>query len=262
MYRSLITRLPERPVAAPPLLFVHGLWHGAWCWDEYVLPWFAGQGFAAHALDLRGHGASDNDRSLRFTRVTHHIEDLASVVADFSDPPILIGHSMGGLVVQRYLEEHDAAGAVLVAPVPVRGALGVTLRTLQRHPLAFLKANLRLRLGPVVGTPALARDHLFGWEMPDAETGRHYLRLQDASYLTYMDMIFRPPRPHRVDTPILVIGAGHDGLFTSAEMDATARAYGTELVTIEGAPHDIMLDARWREMAETIRDWVAALTLP
>ncbi len=258
MYRSVISRLPEASSEAPPLLFVHGAWHGAWCWDEYVLPWFAAQGFEAHALDLRGHGASDNDRSLRRTGIRHYVADVEAVVAQLDRPPVLIGHSMGGLVVQKYLERHTVPGAVLVTPVPVGGALGVTLRTMRRYPMAFLKANLFLRLWPIVGTPALARAHLFGTEMSDGELHRHFGRLQDESYLAYLDMVLRRPRPAKAGAPVMVIGATHDGVFTVAEMDATASAYGTEAVLIAGATHDLMLDARWMEMAVAIRDWVSS----
>ncbi len=42
----------------PPLLFVHGGYCDAWCWSPHFLPWFAAKGYAAHALSLRGHGAS------------------------------------------------------------------------------------------------------------------------------------------------------------------------------------------------------------
>jgi pimeloyl-ACP methyl ester carboxylesterase len=45
----------DRPT---PLLFVHGAWHGAWCWDEYFLDFFAGRGYRALAVSLRGHGNS------------------------------------------------------------------------------------------------------------------------------------------------------------------------------------------------------------
>jgi pimeloyl-ACP methyl ester carboxylesterase len=41
-----------------PLLFVHGGWHAAWCWDENFLNFFADKGFLAAAVSLRGHGES------------------------------------------------------------------------------------------------------------------------------------------------------------------------------------------------------------
>ena len=53
------SRLPSTPARKAPLLFVHGGYCDAWCWDVYFLPWFARRGHAAHALSLRGDGESD-----------------------------------------------------------------------------------------------------------------------------------------------------------------------------------------------------------
>ena len=55
MKLETITRIPENQTHQTPLLFIHGMWHGAWCWDEFFLPFFAGHGFHVTALSLRGH---------------------------------------------------------------------------------------------------------------------------------------------------------------------------------------------------------------
>lgn len=253
----LRSHLPDGPVQGRPILFVHGAWHGAWCWDDYVLPWFAGRGYPAHAVDLRGHG--DAPGALRRNRIHHYAADVAAAVEQIGEAPVLVGHSMGALVVQRYLEDRAAPGAVLVAPVPPQGALGATLRVARRHPLAFLKANLSMRLWPVVGTPDRAREYLFGDDMAPTEFTRHFARLQDESYSAYLDMVFRRPHPGRVSAPILVVAAGFDRLFTAAEMERTAAAYGADLVTVPGAAHDLMIDARWAEMAGAIEAWIRRL---
>ena len=54
----MLARLPARPPKPTPLLFVHGAFTGAWCWDEHFLPFFAEAGYAAHAVSLSGHGRS------------------------------------------------------------------------------------------------------------------------------------------------------------------------------------------------------------
>jgi pimeloyl-ACP methyl ester carboxylesterase len=252
-----ITRAPGEGKAVP-LVFVHGAWHGAWCWDEFFLPYFAERGYQSHAFSLRGHGKSERSRSLRTTRIDHYVEDLASVVESLEAPPVLIGHSMGGLVVQRYLEGRDLPGAVLLAPDPVGGVLGATLRMAARHPAAFLRANLGLRLWPIVATPELARDAFFPADMSEADSDRYWSRLQDESYLAYLDMmVFRLPRPGRVTTPILVVGGEADRIFSIAEMRKTAVAYGGDPVMIPGAAHDLMLDPRWQQAADAILDWLA-----
>ncbi len=258
MHLQTISRLPEGKTGHTPLLFVHGAWHGAWCWDEHFLPYFADHGYPSHALDLRGHGKSDKPRSLRTTRIDHYVEDLASVVETLDTPPVLVGHSMGGLVVQRYLEGRNLPGALLLATDPVGGAMGTTLRMVRRHPLPFAKANLTMRLWPIVETPELARDAFFPDDMSEADSDRYWSRLQDESYLAYLDMVaFRKPRPDRITTPVMVIGGDEDRIFSKSEMAKTARAYGVAPVMVPEAAHDLMLGSRWQQVADLMLAWLA-----
>ena len=122
---------------------MHGAWHAAWCW-EYFLPYFAQQGYTAHALSLRGHGQSDGAARLRWYSVADSLADIMQVAQTLPAPPILIGHSLGGYMIQKYLERYDAPAAVLLASVPVTGILGFALRYARRHPWHFLKAQLYL----------------------------------------------------------------------------------------------------------------------
>src|SRR3984885_3925150 len=85
-----------------PLLFVHGGWHGAWCWDEHFLDFFADAGYRAIALSVRGHGNSPTTKPLSRCSVADYVEDLRSVADGLSTRPVLIGHSMGGFIVQMY----------------------------------------------------------------------------------------------------------------------------------------------------------------
>ena len=87
-----------------PLLFVHGAWHAAWCWDENFLSFFADHGYRAVALSFRGHGNSPSNKPLRSLSVSDYVKDVSSVAAELPTPPVIIGHSMGGLIVQKYLE--------------------------------------------------------------------------------------------------------------------------------------------------------------
>jgi len=63
---ELITRKPDDKPKATSLLFVHGKWHGAWCWDEHFLPYFAAYGYDSTALSLRGHADSEGREGLRW----------------------------------------------------------------------------------------------------------------------------------------------------------------------------------------------------
>jgi pimeloyl-ACP methyl ester carboxylesterase len=255
MEPRIVGRMPSGPARPQPVLFVHGAWHGAWCWEERFLPFFAEAGYRAFAVDLRGHG--DDPRPLRRgTRIADYVADVDAAVRVLDRAPVLIGHSMGGLVVQRYLEGRRLPGAVLFASLPVSGAWGAALRVARRHPAAFLKANVTLRLRPVIETPRLARSLLFTDDTPDEEVQRLWSRLGDEAYRAFLEMLLRRPQPTQVLTPVLVVAAGRDRLFSVAEERRTARAYGTEVVVVEGAGHDLMLDPLWEEAASLILEWL------
>jgi len=141
---ELISRSPASPARPTPLLFIHGAWHGAWCWEEHFLDWFAEHGYAAYALSLRAHGKSEGRQGLRWARVAGYVEDVAQVAAQLPSPPVVIGHSMGGFVVLKYLEKHTALAGVLLASVPHYGALPALLRIGRQHPIQAMKIFLML----------------------------------------------------------------------------------------------------------------------
>lgn len=112
---------------APPILFVHGMWHGGWCYEEQFIPWFGERGYDARAVTLRHHDVR-HAPELRTTRIRDFVEDVEIAAAAFPSPPVLVGHSMGGFVTQKYLETNDAPAAVLLASAPPGGILGDSLR--------------------------------------------------------------------------------------------------------------------------------------
>ena len=85
-------------------LLVHGAWHGPWCWDGFAER-LAGHGHQVQAVRLRGH---DQPPGRSWHRVHHYVTDVRQAAARFAQPPVLVGHSLGGLVVQRYLEHGPA----------------------------------------------------------------------------------------------------------------------------------------------------------
>ena len=71
-----------------------------------------------------------------------------------------------------------------------------------------------------------------------------------------MDMlIFNLPQPAKVKTPVLVLGAERDGLFTPAEAQKRAEAYGSKTIMLPNA-HQAMLETNWRDSAEIIISWI------
>ena len=240
-----------------PLLFVHGSWHAAWCWDENFLGFFADKGYRAAALSLRNHGNS-HKLSPRTTSVADWVSDVASVASGFPTPPVVIGHSMGGLVVQKYLEKHSAPAGVLVATMPVSGASRGLLRVMRRHPLRSARAALTGRSLRALNTPQAARENFYSTRMPESEIVR-YTALLDEEYggrqtvdLTMLSL----PKPQQVTTPLLVLGAENDACFSQDEQRKTARAYGTEAEFFSDMGHNMMLEPEWPAVAERIDAWL------
>lgn len=262
MQLEIVTQEPQTDPHPTPILFVHGAWHGAWCWAEHFLPYFAEHGYASLALSLRGHGTSPGRERLRRTRIADYVTDVAQVVSQLPKPPILVGHSMGGLIVQKYLETHSAPAAVLLASVPVMGVVKTTLRTAMNHPLPFLKANLTWSLYPIIGTPTLTREAFFSMDMPAEQLDRYFVRMQDESYPAFLDMmVFNLPRPKKVAVPLLVLGAANDTIFHPDEVEATARAYHTQAEFFPNMAHDMMLEAGWQSVADRILSWLTEQNL-
>jgi pimeloyl-ACP methyl ester carboxylesterase len=256
---NVVRREPEGTSRPTPLLFVHGAWHGAWCWEEHFLDYFASRGHRVAALDLRGHGSSPSRGRLSTTRMRSYVADVAEAAATFDTPPVVVGHSMGGMVVQQYLEDHEAPGGVLVASGPPRGVIGITLKIARQHPLKFLRMNATWSLYPVVADPDDARALLFGTHLDDVTALGYVARVQEESYFAFLDMLLLDrPKPGRVTAPMLVLGASQDAIFPLREVQATASAYGTSPVMFD-AGHDLMLEPVWPEVAATIADWVGAL---
>lgn len=240
-----------------PLLFVHGAWHGAWCWEGDFLNFFADRGYRAVALSLRGHGNSPTVKPLRTCTVADYVDDIAAVAGSLPRPPVVIGHSMGGFFVQKYLEGHPAPAGVLLASMPPQGNLGSGLRWLRAHPWHFAKMLITARSLPYISTPQLARERFFSAHTPETRVVAHAARLQEESVRVGVDcLVLNRPRPRRVRTPLLVLGAVEDGAHTQQEVRATARAYRTEAEFFAGMGHNMMAEQGWEAVAGRIDGWL------
>ncbi|MGH8752231.1 MAG: alpha/beta hydrolase [Burkholderiales bacterium] len=255
---EVISQAPKGKSKATPLLFVHGAFTAAWCWDEYFLPFFAQHGYRAHALSLRGHGASGGHEFLALASIEDYVEDVARTAATLGAPPVLIGHSMGGLVVQKYLQAHEAPAAILMAPVPPQGILGSAMRMAIRDPLFFHEINLIQNAGKQDAAPDTVRRALFSPAMPDDEIRKHVLRMQPESQRAIFDLSWyhlRHPR-QKVRAPLLVLGAENDAFFPRSVVELTAQTYGTRAEIFPGMAHAMMLERDWQKVARRILEWL------
>ena len=244
-----------------PLLFVHGGWHGAWCWADNFLDFFADNGFRAVAVSLRGHGGSTLSTSLNACSIADYVDDVATAATLLGTDPVLIGHSMGGFVVQQFLHSQDAPAAVLMASMPARAVqrAAVGMRITRRHPVVSMRAYTVGSAADLVNTPRLAREHFFSADTPEPVVEACAARLQAESGRAGGFLVRSTPK--RVNTPLLVLGADNDHAVAQHEVRATARAYRTQAEFFPGMGHNMMLETGWRSVAERIQSWLAVQEL-
>lgn len=258
MKLEVIAKTWPQPKYPTPLLFVHGLWVNLWGWQEHFLEYFYQQGFDVYAFSLRGHGKSECNKPLRWVRLADYVEDLERVVRQLPQSPILIGHSNGGMIIQKYLERHhEIRGAVLLASIPPSGIWRAALVSALKFPLTFLKANLTLKLLPLVATPAKARYQFFSSDMPEVKVEGFQRQMNEESFLEFLDvLLFNLPKPSRVTTTLLVMGGELDTAFPPRLVHSTARAYHTTARIFPNMAHGMMLEKDWQKVAGEMIEWL------
>lgn len=248
----------DKPKCKTPVVFVHGAFTGAWCWNEHFLTWFADQGFETISFSLRGHGGSGGRELRSLASIDDYVEDLETVVDTLGQKPILIGHSMGGYIIQKYLEKHKATAAALMASVPPEGLLASNTMMAMAQPDLYLQmfwlqaigphTLLRDRLGRAMLSPDIAED----------EGMIYFGRLETESHRALMDMMGgNPVFLSQTDLPpMLAIGARNDEIIQSEVVNHTARRLGADCVLLDDIAHAMMLDAKWEKAATQIAEWL------
>lgn len=258
---ELISRPAEGRRRRPtPLLFVHGAFAGAWCWDEYFLPWFAGNGYDAHALSLRGHGASSGHERLDTHGIADYVADVAWAAGELEAPPLIVGHSMGGFVAQKYAEAHEVAGLVLMASVPPTGLIGPSLSLGFTRPDLFWHLAMVYWFGEPFSSADKMREAVFSPDVPRHMTDRFMGCMNGESVRANMEMSWfaRPDIGRLRELPLMVLGAEDDALIPPAYVKATAGILGVEAAVFGGLAHGMMLEPGWEAVAGHIHDWLAA----
>ena len=244
--------------AKRPLLFVHGAFTGAWCWTEHFLPYFAKQGFRACALSLSGHGGSPGRDGLDSFSIADYVNDLERAVSTVGGDPIIVGHSMGGFVVQKYLERATASGVVLMASVPPTGLLSSSIALAFSNPRMFSDVNSMMHHGRL--SLSALQHVLFASPVATDKLKAYYRQMQPESQRAMWDMtFFNLPQLRRTRCPpMLVLGAECDILVPPSQAEQAASYYGTEAEIFPAMGHVMMLEADWQKVADRIIAWMSA----
>ncbi|HAS38861.1 MAG TPA: alpha/beta hydrolase [Microscillaceae bacterium] len=257
MNLELVHQTPAKPKAGvPPILFLHGAWHGAWCWQTHFMPYFAEQGYETYAMSLRGHGNSPSDAPINTYSLQDYIDDLTSIVAQIGRPPIIIAHSMGGFILQKFLEKQSCAGGILMAPLPPHGVLRFSVRLLftKRYALPNLA---RFNLKGLVKNTRRTRWAFFSEDVPEELVAQYTAKMVGESFKAFLAFLFpKVSVNYHTKIPLMVLGATNDNIFTVKDNQRTAKKYNATLSIMEEVAHDMMLDTKHQEVAQVIMKWL------
>lgn len=233
--------------------------HAAWCWEWNFVPFFTAAGYNCYTLSLRGHGNSDGHEGIRWHRIHDYLQDFKSSISTIHTPPILIGHSMGGFIIQKYLLAGGVApAAVTLASVPAGGMLKGSLKIAARFPWQFIKGNLIMSTAPFSESEAIVKTIAFSENIDAALLTRVKQHMEPESYMAYLDMLFlNLHKPKPVNIPLLFLYAENDFIVDYPGWKNTADGFGAEQEVIKGISHDMFLDTNWQKVAITIKDWLA-----
>lgn len=242
----------------PPLVFVHGAFAGAWCWREFFVPYFSNKGYTTVAFSLRGHGESEGRESLDTASLGDYVADLASVLERLERPAVLIGHSMGGMVVQKFLEHGYAAAMVLMASVGPWGLLESSWHMMLANPGLVQGISLLQTVGASFINPEVFYRGLFATDVPPDRAERYFKGFQRESQRVILDMTLWdvPRQPPRQPLPTLIMGAAEDAFIPRSMVRRTARYYDADPLIVPGMAHAMMLEETWRHAADPILHWL------
>jgi pimeloyl-ACP methyl ester carboxylesterase len=235
------------------ILFVHGMWGGAWIWDRY-LEYFSRLGYHCYALNLRGRPGSRPVADLGKVSIRDYVEDARTIATALGNP-ILVGHSMGGLLVQKLAEILEPPAAVVIAPVPPQGIFAITSWPLL---LATVRHSLQIFLGRSIAHGKGEAIKLMFNRLPPQEQEQVLARSVPESGRLAFDIGIRglPVDASKVRCPFLVIGAGEDNITPPKAERKIARKYRADYREYPGFAHMIVLEPGWERVAADIAYWL------
>lgn len=253
-----ISYYPKERKHDTPIVFQHGMWHGAFTWETWQAE-FALRGWESHAHSLPGHGLSPVQRPIVRCTLDYYLAFLKREMERHERKPILIGHSMGGALTQWYLKYvgDDLPSAVLVAPWVSHASLADGLKMFAKlDPLGVVLTLVEWSARPYVRTPEVAAAALLS---PDSLISAQELhkRLTPESALVMMQ--HNPPfwSPlARTKTRLMWLGAERDALISLDAQRRSADHYRATFHVVRDAAHNIMMEPTQAETAALVDAWL------
>jgi pimeloyl-ACP methyl ester carboxylesterase len=263
--------------AGTPVVFIHGLWLHADSWGPWIER-FKEEGYAPSAPGWPGDSATVEETRANADKVAGYgiddvVDHYAEAIKGLDAKPIVIGHSFGGLMVQRLLGEDLAAAGVAIDPAPIKGIVYLP-------PSALRVASVVLK-NPANRNKAvsLTREQFrygFGNAISEEESNQLYDKcaIPSPGKPLFEDALanLSPGSPAKVATknatrgPLLVTAGGKDHTIPKAISMATRRRYHkspavTDYREFPDRGHSLTIDSGWREVADTVLAWLRERSL-
>jgi non-heme chloroperoxidase len=239
--------MPDRP----PILFLHGAFAGPEVWTRFVAPWFAGRGYRVAAPRLPG-APGDGARLRDYVRAARAAADA------LGGAPVVVGHSLGGLVAQHLAAERRLPGLVLVASPGPAGLAPSFWRLATQSPKVMAALMLaQVGLGPMLGVEA-ARSALFTADTPADWIARVSPPPAPESPVALLDGMTwdLPVWPLARRAPTLALLGDRDAFIPMTDLAAIALAYAAETAVLHDMAHGAPIDPRWKRLAWRIEAWL------
>jgi pimeloyl-ACP methyl ester carboxylesterase len=245
------------------IVMIHGANEGAWCFDRFKAV-FESLGFTCHAPDLVGHGtkAVAGGKNLVGVGMADYRAELEAFLATVPPRPVLLGHSMGGMLAQQLAARGLAGALVLAAPAPRAGILPPTEaeKKLDRD-LIGLGAFWQTVIDPDFD---LARIYTLN-RVPESEQRAMFDKFGPESGRAFFELffwMFDRTGATLVDTaavrcPVLCLVGSDDKIVSPQTARETADAYaGAAFWQLDGHGHMLVLEAGAENIARRIADWI------
>lgn len=241
---------PATPIHTAPVVMIHGGDHAAWCWEKWATS-FCQAGYEVHAFDWYNHGESEALPEKTF--IARSILDVAKqeltyVIEDLQQEPILISHSMGGLVAASYAAEAPVERLVLVAPV---------------MPAVVKPQPIPLPVDPALAfqvMPYPQAKQLFFTTMDDSEARKYYALLEpeSAAAVTEATTWSAEVDVAAIKAPSMIVSAEQDQLIPLDALKRYAELLGATHHHVSNCGHcDLLLkEPVCLETAQAVQAWL------
>jgi pimeloyl-ACP methyl ester carboxylesterase len=241
---------------------IHGAFCGPWAFDHFRQP-FEAAGYTVHVPALRFHGSPRPPAALATTSLLDYAADLQQFIAGLGSRPILIGHSLGGLLAQMLAARDLARALVLLAPSPPWGIVPSTLFEFASAQMMFFTGDFWNRsLHPDYGVAAAhSLDRL-----PPDERRKVFARFVPESGLATFEIMLATWDAKRaaqvnarnVTCPILCLVGEEDRINPPSTVRRIAERYHgrARFEALPGHSHWLVGEPGWQAIAQRALEWI------